>query len=444
MENRVISPGGALRGTLKTPGDKSISHRSAILSALAKPSSPVILSNYSTGNDCQKTLQCLRALGVKIYTGKKTSPSTVKITPPGLQNLKEPKNILNCGNSGTTMRLLCGVLSSLPFYSVLTGDQSLRERPMDRVTDPLKKMGAEIFGRQGGKFPPLSISGGKLSGIEHRSNVPSAQVKSAIILAGLSAEGETWVSENAPSRDHTERMLFHFGVELLNFSPAVKSRGHLRVGVRGGSIPEARSMEIPGDISSAAFFMAGALILENSELTIQGVGLNSTRTGFLEVIKKMGAQFDILSFQEEGEPRGDIRIKYQPLQPFSVGGSMVPTLIDEIPIMAVLATQAHGVSTIKDVQELRVKESDRLKAISENLKAMGANIEEKHDGLIIEGPTRLRGTVLNSFGDHRIAMAMAIASLVAEGDSLIKGAACASISFPGFYEKLEELRSGRR
>lgn len=434
MKKKIVQATGPLRGTFKPPGDKSIAHRAALFSALSSDARECTFGNYAPGADCRSTLACIGALGVKTeLTG---SPPTLRITSPGLRQLQEPKTVLDCGNSGTTMRLLCGLLASRPFYSVLSGDDSLQGRPMLRITAPLQEMGAHILGRQAGRLAPLSIVGGNLQGISHRSKVASAQVKSAILLAGLFAEGETQVFEPTLSRDHTERMLSYFNVEITTIPS--DSSGYT-VKVIGNNTVEPRSMEIPGDVSSAAFFIAAALLIKGSQLIIKDVGLNPTRTGFLSALNKMDVELEITSFQHEVEPMGDILVKSQDLQPFSLEGEEIPSLIDEVPILAVLATQAQGVSVIKDAQELRVKECDRLAAIAQNLQAMGANIEEKEDGLIIEGPTPLKGALLDSYDDHRIAMASAVAGYIAQGETVIENAECASVSLPGFYETLEKL-----
>lgn len=372
---------------------------------------------------------------------------TFTITGCGLDGFKEPEDVLDCGNSGTTMRLFAGILAGQGFFSVLTGDSSLRKRPMARVVDPLRRMGASITGRQGGRFAPLAIRGGRLVGVSHTIPIASAQVKSALLLAGLWAGGETWVEEPGLSRDHTERLLVAFGGEVLN-GASNGTTGTNRVGVRGGMTLSGREFTVPGDISSAAFFIVAACLVPRSHLILKGVGVNPTRTGILDVLQNMGAEISATgSGSRSGagdgaggvEPTGDIEARYSKLGATEIYGDIVPRLIDEIPIIAVAATQAEGTTIIRDAAELRVKESDRLKGLAAGLRAMGASVEELPDGLVISGPTRLKGARVQSFGDHRLAMAFAVAGLIADGTTTVEDAGCVDISFPGFYNTLRRL-----
>ncbi len=367
---------------------------------------------------------------------------------PGIAGWQAPAAPLDAGNSGTTMRLLLGLLASRPFTATLTGDASLCRRPMDRVVEPLRRMGARISGREGGRRAPLTIRGGGLRAIHHDSPVASAQVKSAILLAGLFAAGRTSVREPALSRDHTERLLPLFGVAV--------ERDGLLVAVDGGQILAAPArLAIPGDPSAAAFYLAAALLCPGSRITLQGVGVNPTRTGFLEVLQAMGARVRVEAVRElqpgggpagssataggPGEPVADLTAESSELRAVDVGGDLIPRLIDEIPILAVLATQARGTTRIRDAAELRVKETDRLTAIAEELRRLGARVDEHPGGLDIHGPTPLRGAVVSSRGDHRMAMALAVAGLVAAGETVIAGATSAAVSDPGFFSNLRRL-----
>jgi 3-phosphoshikimate 1-carboxyvinyltransferase len=339
---------------------------------------------------------------------------------------------MDCGNSGTTMRLLAGILSGNPFFSVLAGDESLAGRPMGRVIEPLGKMGARIMARKEDMYPPLAIRGGKLNPIRYEMPVASAQVKSAILLAGLYADGETEVVETLKSRDHTERMLRAYGADI-------EIHG-LNIKIRPGSELSGVELAIPSDFSSAAFFMSAAAIVEGSDITVNAVGMNPTRTGFLEVLKEMGAEIVVKDEREvSGEPVADICIRHSNLKAVEVGAEMVPALIDEFPVLCVLAARATGTTRITGAGELRVKECDRIRAMAEGLKRMGADVEELEDGIVIEGDAALKGDQIQSFGDHRVAMAFSIAALVAEGDTAIEGAQAVDISFPGFFDMLTTL-----
>ena len=431
-----VRPSRGLRGTLRAPGDKSISHRAALLAAAA--GGRVVLEGYAPGMDAASTLACLAALGVTV---ERPSPDRVILRSPGAGGWRPPAAPLDAGNSGTTMRLLLGLLAARPFTATLTGDASLRRRPMDRVAEPLRRMGARIDGAEGGRYAPLTVRGGPLRGIHHDSPVASAQVKSALLLAGLYAAGRTSVREPAPSRDHTERLLPVFGVRV--------ERDGTRVAVEGGQVLVAPPrLRIPGDPSAAAFYLAAGCLCPDSEITVLDVGVNPTRTGFLEVLDAMGARIerrpvDPVEDGERdpagGEPAAHLTARPAELRAVDIGGDLVPRLIDEIPILAVLATQARGVTRIRDAAELRVKETDRLRALAEELARLGARVEERPDGLDIYGPTRLRGAACSSRGDHRMAMALAVAGLVADGETVIAGAGAAAVSDPGFFHNLRRL-----
>lgn len=422
-----VSTGCKLSGSLAVPGDKSISHRAAILASLAENRSR--LRNFLFARDTLSTLQALKALGVQIEY--RSRANELIIEGAGLRGLEEPKNVIDTGNSGTTMRLLSGLLAGQPFLSILTGDESLRRRPMRRIIKPLREMGAKIISRSG-EVAPLVILGGDLKGISYELPIASAQVKSAILLAALFAEGETILSGKVQSRDHAERLLNSVGVSVT------ENKGVLKL-----SPPERINhldLTIPGDFSSAAYFIVAALLISGSEVTIEKVGLNPTRTGLLEVLKKMGAQFKITTVGElTSEPLGEIKVKSSQLNGTRISGSAISYLIDEIPILALAMTQAKGLSEVRDAQELRVKESDRINAIATQLKKMGAHIEERPDGFIVEGPTKLRGCRVKSYGDHRIAMALLVAGLVGEGETVVEDSECIDVSFPGFTQALFSL-----
>jgi len=422
----TITPAKSLQGEISLPGDKSISHRAIILASIARGIS--VIRGWQRGKDCMATLSILKMMGIEVREEK----DKLIIKGRGLTGLKEPTDILNCENSGTTMRLLAGLLSAQVFYSVLSGDSSLRRRPMRRVIGPLERMGAKIFGRENGQFPPLSIIGSNLKGIDYSLPIPSAQVKSCLLLAGLYARGTTSITEPYRSRDHTERMLKFLGVEL--------EIDNLTVKVEGGASLVGREISVPGDISAAAFFIGGAII-KNSQVKILNVGLNPTRRGFIDVLLQMGADIRILNLREEcGEKIGDIEIKGgATLKGILIRGEMIPRVIDEIPILAVVACFARGKTVIKDASELRVKETDRIKAITMELRKMGAQIEEKKDGIIIEGTGKLKGCQCQSYKDHRIAMALVIAGLAARGKTEIVAPECIETSFPGFEDILRKV-----
>ncbi len=428
-----IRPARAVRGRWRPPGDKSISHRAAILGLLAEGTTEI--DHFLEADDCLRTLQMVQALGAVV---ERAGESRWTITGVGRQTLREPLDVLDAGNSGTTARLMAGVLASAPIFSVLTGDASLRQRPMRRIVEPLQRMGAQIDGRADASRLPLAIRGGELRGIEYLTPIASAQVKSCILLAGLRATGTTEVIEPCLSRDHTERMLRAFGAEL---EIQMGDSGQHRVRLRGGQTLHACSLTIPGDFSSSAFWIAAALVLPGSDLVIESVGVNPTRTGMLEALASADVHLGWEGLDEQGgEPIATLRVQAQPLRAMQIGGALIPRLIDEIPLMAVLATQAVGETLIRDAAELRVKESDRLHAISTELSKMGARIECLPDGLRVEGPTPLHGAEVHSHGDHRIAMALAIAGLIAQsGETVIHEVECVQTSFPDFEQVMATL-----
>ena len=423
----VLEKINKIKGNIFVPGDKSISHRSLILGSISRGETRIY--NFLNSLDCLKTMECMQVLGVGIELDEDNS---VNIKGKGLYGLQEPKAILDVGNSGTTIRFLTGLLSGQNFYSVLNGDNSIRKRPMKRVVQPLRLMGADIWGREDGHFAPLSIKGSKLNSFQYTLPVASAQVKSALLLAGLYATGKTVISEPLSTRDHTERMLETMQADIKISPPEVK--------IKGGTELRSTDIFIPGDISSAAYFIAAASILRDSQIIIKRVGVNPTRTGIIEILKKMGTKIDILDYQiKSNEPRADLKIEYSELKGIEIKEEMVPLLIDELPLIAVVATQAHGKTVVSGARELRVKESDRIKAIVSELKKMGADIEEEEDGFMVNGPTRLQGAFCESYNDHRIAMSLAVAALLAEGKTVIRNSECIDISFPGFEKTLRKL-----
>ena len=426
LKSIQINPGRHLKGEITVPGDKSITHRALILSSIARGKSMV--RGLQKGKDCLATLNALKMMGIHM----EEEEDRLVVYGQGLSGLREPPNILDCGNSGTTMRLLAGLLAPQKFYSVLSGDQYLRKRPMQRVVEPLRKMGARVFGRENGEFPPLTILDGKLKAIDHSSPIPSAQVKSCLLLAGLCAKGRTSVIEPYRSRDHTERMLRFLGVKI--------EVNNLRVSVEGNNSFSGANIWVPGDFSAASFFMGGAAILKGSKLKILQVGLNPTRRGFIDVLLRMGADIEILNMRKICEEEvGDIEVRGGNLIGTVVQGGMISRLIDEIPILAVVACFAKGETIIRDARELRVKETDRIGAIKSELTKMGAQIEEKEDGMIIKGIGKLERAQCQSHGDHRMAMALIIAGLSAQGKSKILGSDCIDTSFPGFWRTLGEI-----
>ncbi len=418
---------------LKVPGDKSISHRSLMLGALSN--GPCEITGFLASEDCLATMDALASMGVEI---EHLGDNGTHIRVHGCRGeFQKPEKPIDCGNSGTTMRLLAGILAGQPFESTLTGDESLSKRPMNRVAIPLEKMGARIKGQGDRIMAPLVITGReKLTPIQYESPVASAQIKSAIMFAALKADGKTTITEPHPSRDHTERMMNYLLVKNIREGDIVS--------IWGGQIPESRDIVVPGDISSAAFWIVAAAARKGARLLIDNVGLNPTRIGVLSVMIRMGAKI-IERIDESGcEPMGSIEVVGDGLTGTEIGGSEIPTLIDEIPILAVAAALAEGKTVIKDAQELRVKESDRISAVAESLRRMGVPVDEFADGMEITGGQKLKGAEINSLGDHRIAMAFAIAGLFAEGETVIKGVECIETSYPGFIRELKQLQAMSR
>lgn len=415
-----------LTGTITIPGDKSISHRSIMFGSIAEGITTV--TNFLTGDDCLSTIACFQKLGVKIEQNE----DEIIVYGQGLTGLLEPVEVLDVGNSGTTIRLLLGILAGRSFFATLQGDESIAKRPMTRVTTPLKQMHARLDGRQDAKFTPISIRGGNLQGMTYELPMASAQVKSAILLAGLQANGITTVIEPSKTRDHTERMITAFGGEV--------TVDGLKVSINGGQTLKGTNIHVPGDISSAAFFLVAGAIVPNSSVVLKDVGLNPTRTGIIEVLSMMGANVDIRNDQREAvEPIGDLRVKTSALVSTVIGGELIPRLIDEIPIIALLATQAEGVTIIKDAEELKVKETNRIDTVVGELRKLGANIEATDDGMVIYGRTKLHGGRVNSHGDHRIGMMLAVASLICEGEVTLENEEAISVSYPTFFDHLQSL-----
>jgi 3-phosphoshikimate 1-carboxyvinyltransferase len=433
----IIHPAKRIVGKLEMPGDKSISHRAAMIAALANGTSRI--RNFSTSEDCAATVRCLEQLGVSIARDSED----VVVQGAGTRGLSAPKEPLDCGNSGTTMRLLAGILAGQDFEATLTGDESLRSRPMQRIIEPLEIMGAEILSNDG--RPPLTIRGRiPLRPIDYELLVASAQVKSAILLAGLNAECDTKVIEQTPTRDHTERMLRWFGVPVEQGDGA--RQGHKFASVKGPASFDSRDVDVPGDISSAAYFIAAAGLIEGSSVEITNVGLNPSRVGFLSTVKSSGLTINFEDQREQGnEPLGAIRVagsrlgKEPTRTPLMIDGDRIAGLIDELPLLAVIGSQLDGGIEIRNAAELRVKESDRVAAMVAGLRAMGADAEEFDDGLRVGGRTRLHGARVDSRGDHRIAMSFAVAGLLAEGDTEIEDAECVSVSFPEFFNLLSSV-----
>jgi 3-phosphoshikimate 1-carboxyvinyltransferase len=430
MGKRTISPGGSINGQVELPGDKSISHRYAIISALAEGTSEI--SNYASAADCQSTLECLRQLGAKI----EKSDGMIRISGQGLNGLQESRRTLDAENSGSTMRMLAGVLAGQPFKTTITGDDSLRRRPMRRIMEPLRRMGAEIESREGDRAP-LRVRGGNLHAIDYTPQVPSAQVKSAILLAGLYADGVTTVRESVRTRDHTELALREFGAEV------VCSRGSVRIHPRPKLT--ARKLAVPSDLSTAVFLIGATLVLSGSSLMLHNVGLNPTRARVLDFLVSIGGAIRVPSLQSrDGELAGAVSVAHSALEGGIISGSQVAEMIDELPMLVALGPYTEKGIEIHDAEELRVKESDRIAALSEGLRQMGAHVEEFPDGMRVQGRPagKLCGARVDPRGDHRIAMALAIAALGAEGDTKIQDAECVGVSFPEFFETLERLRGG--
>ncbi|MSR76882.1 MAG: 3-phosphoshikimate 1-carboxyvinyltransferase [Candidatus Omnitrophica bacterium] len=431
MKSLVIPPSKTLQGRLIPPGDKSISHRAVMFGALAEGNSS--FSHFLEAEDCLHTMQAFQAMGVLMDYEK--GKGKITIHGVGLQGLKRPSAEINLGNSGTSMRLLLGILAGQKLEVVLSGDPSLSKRPMKRVTQPLKKMGAQIKGSADANFSPLTIRGGNLRAIEYDNVLASAQVKSAILLAGLQAEGTTRVIEKLPSRDHTERFLYACGAEF-------KKEGNV-LHIEKTERLKAVSGEIPGDMSAAAFFIVGAAMAPGSSLEVENVCLNPTRTGFLNVLKRMGAFLEIHMTQELPEPMGTIRVEGRRLNGTRVAPEEIPSLIDELPILMIAMALAEGESLVSGAQELRVKESDRIQSMVQNLKAVGANAEELADGCLIRGVSHFQGSRIQTHWDHRTAMSFSIASLMTQGDMIIDDVTCVATSFPSFFEEFERLKKNR-
>jgi 3-phosphoshikimate 1-carboxyvinyltransferase len=424
---RRVSPATAITGSISLPGDKSISHRYAMIAAIAEGETRI--RNYSTGADCHSTLACVRALGIEV----EGAGAEFAIRGKGLEGLRRPAADLDAGNSGSTIRMLSGILAAQPFATRIFGDESLSRRPMQRIMQPLAEMGAHIRAHED-KFPPLEIAGGKLRAIDYLLPVPSAQVKTCVLFAGLFAEGITSVTGPVRSRDHTEIALREFGVDI-------SMEGH-RISVTGRPQLTGRELTVPADLSSAAFFIAAALLVPGSELTIRGVGLNPTRAALLDFLSGMGAKIRIPEIaSRNGELVGEISVEYSELRGGTIDGSLTAALIDEIPVLAVLGAATQEGLTVKNASELRVKETDRIRTVVENLRRMGVRAEELPDGMVIPGRQKFRAARLDSSGDHRIAMAFAVAALAGDGESAIDGSEAASVSFPEFWETLGQISS---
>jgi 3-phosphoshikimate 1-carboxyvinyltransferase len=422
----TVLPKKAVQGIISIPGDKSVSHRSVMLGGIARGVTEI--ENFLPGQDCLSTVRCMRQLGVSI---EQISQTRLKVEGKGCSGLSEPEDILDVGNSGTTIRLISGLLAGQKFFSVLNGDESIRRRPMARVIKPLQEMGARIQGRDANRLAPLAIQGAALKGIHCHTPVASAQVKSAVLLAGLYADGETAVTEPSQSRDHTEKMLKSFGAHIVTEG--------LTTRIRPGELT-GRRVIVPGDISSAAFFLVAGAVIPDARITVKNVGLNPTRTGILDVLEEMGADIALSNvYESSGELIGDITVTGSSLKGIVIGGALIPRMVDEIPVLAVAAAVASGQTIIKDAAELKVKESNRLQAVASEFARFGVDLQETRDGLIINGGRKFGGAVTESYHDHRIAMACALMGLVASGKTVVRGAECIDISFPSFQTVLESL-----
>jgi len=433
VKKRTVHPAKTLSGGVEPPGDKSISHRYAMIAALAEGASE--LRHFAAAADCHSTLACMKALGAEVKIDK----DTVRLTGRGLRGLKGTRRALDAGNSGTTMRLLAGILAGQEFTSQLTGDASLQKRPMKRIVGPLRQMGADIRARED-NFAPLEIRGGRLRAIDFKMPMASAQVKSAVLLAGLFADGETIVTEPARTRDHTELALEEFGAPIEKTGKTIRLQG--LIAGNGGTTLQARSIDVPGDLSSAVFFIAAASLFPDSNLLIHNVGLNPTRTAILDVFASMGASLQMLSVRSaHGEIVGDLAVKGASLKGGVIEGEQIPLVIDELPMLAALGPYTEQGIEIRNAAELRVKESDRIAALAENLRRMGASVEERPDGLRVEGRSagKLRGAEIEPHADHRIAMAFAVAALAASGPTVIRDADCAAVSYPTFFDDLARV-----
>lgn len=429
---KKIKKATRIGGSITVPGDKSISHRAIMLGALAEGDTRI--TGFLESADCLSTIHCIESLGVRI----EKKENLYLVHGKGISGFREPSDILDCGNSGTTIRLMSGLIAGLGFHAVLTGDPSLRSRPMTRIKNPLIEMGAQFDGRENGKYAPISLRGGFLHGIDYRMQVASAQVKSAILLAGLNASGDTRVFELLASRDHTERMLASFGADIQ----VIKANDGTTISLKPSGL-KAVDVEVPGDISSGAFFLVAAAALPGATVSVEKVGLNPARTGILRVLERMGAKVEILNEREvAGEIVGDVRVTGASLKGITIGDAEIPSLIDEVPIIAVAAALAEGDTIITGAAELKVKESDRLATMASELTKVGADVEELPDGLIIRGGKKLHGGIIKSHHDHRIAMAVAVCGLFTTEGVEIEDSEAVSISFPDFFSKLEKI-SGR-
>lgn len=431
MSVKEIKAMGALKGEVQIPGDKSISHRAVMLGSIARGATEI--SHFLSGADCLSTIHCFQKMGIEIEQSK----DLVLVHGRGLRGLKAPQGILDTGNSGTTTRLICGILSGQDFSSVLSGDDSLNSRPMKRIMDPLNQMGARITSIQDNNCAPLRIEPGTLHGIRYVSPVASAQVKSSVLLAGLYADSPVSVTEPVLSRNHTELMLGSFGADI---SSELHADGSATASVSPCAELYGQKIQVPGDISSAAYFIAAGLLVPGSRLLVKNVGINPTRAGFLEICRKMGADIGYLNRQSQGgEETADLLVTPKPLAGTVIEGAVIPSLIDEIPILAVMAAFAEGTTVIRDAAELKVKETNRIQTVTENLLAMGAEIIPTEDGMIIHGTGALKGTQIQSHLDHRIAMAFSVAALAAEGTTTILDGQCVDVSYPGFFAQLMDL-----
>lgn len=431
MSVKEIKAMGALKGEVQIPGDKSISHRAVMLGSIARGATEI--SHFLSGADCLSTIHCFQKMGIEIEQSK----DLVLVHGRGLRGLKAPRGILDTGNSGTTTRLICGILSGQNFSSVLSGDDSLNSRPMKRIMDPLNQMGARITSIQDNNCAPLRIEPGTLHGIRYVSPVASAQVKSSVLLAGLYADSPVSVTEPVLSRNHTELMLGSFGADI---SSELHADGSATASVSPCAELYGQKIQVPGDISSAAYFIAAGLLVPGSRLLVKNVGINPTRAGFLEICRKMGADIGYLNRQSQGgEETADLLVTPKPLTGTVIEGAVIPSLIDEIPILAVMAAFAEGTTVIRDAAELKVKETNRIQTVTENLLAMGAEIIPTEDGMIIHGTGALKGTQIQSHLDHRIAMAFSVAALAAEGTTAILDSQCVDVSYPGFFAQLMDL-----
>ena len=431
MSVKEIKAMGALKGEVQIPGDKSISHRAVMLGSIARGTTEI--SHFLSGADCLSTIHCFQKMGIEIEQSK----DLVLVHGRGLRGLKAPRGILDTGNSGTTTRLICGILSGQNFSSVLSGDDSLNSRPMKRIMDPLNQMGARITSIQDNNCAPLRIEPGTLHGIRYVSPVASAQVKSSVLLAGLYADSPVSVTEPVLSRNHTELMLGSFGADI---SSELHADGSATASVSPCAELYGQKIQVPGDISSAAYFIAAGLLVPGSRLLVKNVGINPTRAGFLEICRKMGADISYLNRQSQGgEETADLLVTPKPLTGTVIEGAVIPSLIDEIPILAVMAAFAEGTTVIRDAAELKVKETNRIQTVTENLLAMGAEIIPTEDGMIIHGTGALKGTQIQSHLDHRIAMAFSVAALAAEGTTTILDGQCVDVSYPGFFAQLMDL-----